>query len=439
VEYTEPSEVGSAAAVRPLVSAVIPTHNRADCLSRALDSVYGQEGRGNLFDLEVIVVDDASSDATPSVARAYPDIHYIRLPERRGVSAATNTALRASRGSYITFLDDDDVWLPHKLRVQVPLLNAHPEIGVVYSQSLVRSEGTEYLYPDMSQVPSGWIFPQMLMDNFCGHHASHLIRRDAFEKAGYFDETLTSNVDYDMSLRLAFHVQFLFMPGAVDVYNLSREGLWLTRAASGMGRADAARVIEKALHLLPDSPQYEDMKRVARAQVRLSAVYPLLFAGNHALARETIVTTLRAHPWIIRHDWGRTTLADVASKLACSTTSPVLTARELSSEIRSAILNPTVEDRWSVRRAIGAIWAGTALGLASRDATYDRDSAHAAAAAVATMPSFLSRVGLLRLIVRGVLGRRVDAFCARLYIRMRNMKGAAERSGWVSDLRPHIR
>jgi Glycosyl transferase family 2 len=439
VEYTELSLVGSAAAVRPLVSVVIPTHNRADCLSRALDSVYGQEGRGNLFDLEVIVVDDASSDATPSVARAYPHIHYIRLPERRGVSAATNAALRASRGSYITFLDDDDVWLPHKLRVQVPLLNAHPEVGVVYSQSLIRSEGTEQLYPDESVALSGWIFLGMLMDNFCGHHASYLVRRDAFEKAGYFDETLRSHVDYDVSLRLAFHVQFMFTPGAVDVYNLSREGLWLTRAASGMGRADAARVIEKALQLLPDSPQNEGIKQAARARVRLNAVYPLLLAGDLALARATIVTTLRAHPWIIRHDWGRTTLADVASKLACSTTSPVLTARELCAEIGSAILNPTVGDRWSVRRAIGAIWAGTALGLASGDATYDRDSAHAAAAAVAIMPSFLGRVGLLRLIVRGVLGRRADAFCARWYIRMRNMMGAAERSGRVSDLRPHIR
>jgi len=416
------------------VSVIIPTHNRADYLPRALDSVYGQEGRGDHFDLEVIVVDDASSDATPSVIRAYPEIRYIRFPERRGVSAATNAALQASRGCYITFLDDDDVWLHHKLRVQVPLLKAHPDIGIVYGQSLVRSEGSEQLYPDARNAPSGWVFLDMLMNNFCGHHASLLARRTAFEKAGHFDETLTSNVDYDVSLRLAFHVPFLFMPGAVDVYNLSPKGLWLTRAASGMGRADVARVIEKALKLLPNSPQYEEVKRVARARVMLNAVYPLLLAGNFALTRATVVTSLRTHPWIIRHDWARGTLGDAASKVALSTTSPVLTVRELCAEIRSAAVIRTLRDRWCVRCAIGTIWAGTAQALASRDPARDRDSAYAAAAAIATMPTLIRSLALLRLIVRGVLGRRAEAICVGWYTRMRNMMRATERSARAPDL-----
>jgi hypothetical protein len=434
--YDESSLVASERVVKPLVSVLIPTHNRSDTLPRALDSAYGQEGRGDHFDLEIIVVDDASSDATPSVIRAYPGIRYIRLPERRGVSAATNVALQVSRGCYITFLDDDDVWLQHKLRVQVPLLTAHPDIGVVYSQSLVRSEGAEErLYPEASKALSGRVFTGMLMDNFCGHHASLLARRTAFEKAGYFDETLTSHVDWDMSLRLAFHVPFLFMPGAVDVYNLSPQGLWLKRAASGMGRADAARVIEKALQLLPNSPQYEEVKRVARARVMLGAVYPLLLAGDLTQVRETVMTTLRAHPWIIRHDWARDILGDAASQLALSTTSPVLTARELCAEIRSATLKRTLRDRWYVRCTFGAIWADTARSLASSDPARDRDSAYAAATAIATMPSFLRRLGLLRLIVRGVLGRRADTICAGWYMRMRNMMGAAARSARAPDLR----
>jgi hypothetical protein len=434
--YAESSLVASERVVKPLVSVIIPTHNRADTLPRALDSAYGQEGRGDHFDLEIIVVDDASSDATPSVIRAYPGIRYIRLPQRRGVSAATNAALRVSRGCYITFLDDDDVWLQHKLRVQVPLLTAHPDIGVVYSQSLVRSEGAEeWLYPKESKARSGWVFTGMLMDNFCGHHASLLARRTAFEKAGYFDETLTSNVDWDMSLRLAFHVPFLFMPGAVDVYNLSPQGLWLTRAASGIGKADAARVIENALQLLPKSPQYEEVKRVARARVMLSEVYPLLLAGDLAQVRATVVTTLRAHPWIIRHDWAREALGHAAGKLALSTASPVLTARQLCAEIRSATPIHRVRDRWYVRCTIGTVWAGTAQSLASSDSAHDRDSAYAAAAAIATMPSFLRRLGLLRLIVRGVLGRRADTICAGWYMRMRNMMGTAERSARAPDLR----
>ena len=433
--HAESSLVASEGDAKPLVSVIIPTRNRADCLPRALDSAYEQDGRGDVFDLEVIVIDDASSDATPSVIRAYPGIRYIRLPEQRGVSAATNVGLRVSRGCYITFLDDDDVWLQHKLRVQVPLLKAHPDIGVLYSQSLVRSEGTEQLYPDARKAPpSGWVFLAMLMDNFCGHHASLLARRTAFEKAGGFDETLMSNVDYDMSLRLAFHVPFLFMPGAVDVYNLSPQGLWLARAASGMGRADVARVIENALQLLPNSPQHDEVKRVARARVMLYAIYPLLLAGDLARVRDTIVTTLRAYPWIIRHDWARDTLSHAASKLSLSTP-PVMTVRELCAVIRSATPNRTVRDRWFVRCTIGKIWAGTAQSLASSDPPRDRDSAYAAAAAIVTLPSFVRRPALLRLLVRGVFGRRADTICAGWYTRMRNMKGAVERFAKALDLR----
>jgi glycosyltransferase involved in cell wall biosynthesis len=418
---------------KPLVSVIIPTRNRSGCLPHALDSVNEQEGRGDVFDLEIVVADDASSDATPAVIRSYPQARYIRLDEPRGVSAATNVAIRASSGCYIAFLDDDDVWLKHKLRVQIPLLNANPDVGVLYSQSLVRCEGTEELYPDARKAPSGRVFLQMLMDNFAGHHASHLIRRTAFEEAGYFDEALMSNVDYDMSLRLAFHVRFLFVPGAVDVYNLSARGLWLTRAASGAGRADAAQVIENALRLLPDSPENEEIRRRARARVMLDAVYPLLFAADLVQARAAVETALRAHPWVLRHDWARHTLGHVAAKLALSTTTPLSTVHKFCTEISSTALNRAIRDRWYVRSAIGTIWAGAALSLASGGPGHDRESACAATVAIAAMPSLMRHPGLLRLIVRGVLGRRAEAVCTEWYMRMR--KGAVRRPAGAPDPR----
>src|SRR5947209_8685894 len=106
----------------PLVSAIIPTHNRAYCLPRAIESVLGQEGLGEQFELETIVVDDGSSDGTRDVVRRHPGVRYIRLPSRRGVPAALNAGVRASTGSLITFLGSDDEWLPHKLRTQLPAL-----------------------------------------------------------------------------------------------------------------------------------------------------------------------------------------------------------------------------------------------------------------------------------------------------------------------------
>ena len=150
---------GRAVTARPLVSAIIPTHNRARCLSRAVDSIYAQEGLGQHFDIEIIVVDDASSDSTTDVVRRFSGVRYIRQPERRGVSPALNAGLRASTGCYISFLGDDDLWLPHKLHVQVPQLESHTDVGVVYGQSLIRRGAVERLEPEVRRAPSGWVFP----------------------------------------------------------------------------------------------------------------------------------------------------------------------------------------------------------------------------------------------------------------------------------------
>ena len=94
---------------RPLVSAILPTRNRAQLLSRAIDSILGQEGRGTQFDLDITVVDDASSDGTPEVMRRYPAVRYVRLETQRGAAAARNVGIKSSTGKYVAFQDDDDV------------------------------------------------------------------------------------------------------------------------------------------------------------------------------------------------------------------------------------------------------------------------------------------------------------------------------------------
>ena len=100
---------------KPLVSVVIPTYNRAALLDEALSSAGAQVGAGTLFDVEIVVVDDASSNETPAAVRRHPTVRYIRHATNRGGSAARNTGIAASSGSLIAFLDDDDLWLPNKL------------------------------------------------------------------------------------------------------------------------------------------------------------------------------------------------------------------------------------------------------------------------------------------------------------------------------------
>src|SRR5574337_470574 len=84
-----------------------------------------------------IVVDDCSPDQTAEVVAEFPAVRYIRLPENRGASGARNAGIRCAQGKYVALLDDDDEFLTHKLMVQVPILEAHPEVGVLYGQSVV--------------------------------------------------------------------------------------------------------------------------------------------------------------------------------------------------------------------------------------------------------------------------------------------------------------
>jgi len=108
----------------PLISVIIPTYNRAALLRRAIDSVYAQEGVGELFDVEVLVIDDGSTDTTPTVASSYEGLRYIRPSTNKGTSGARNVGLDAAVGEYVAFLDDDDSWLPWKLRRQLQV--QHP-------------------------------------------------------------------------------------------------------------------------------------------------------------------------------------------------------------------------------------------------------------------------------------------------------------------------
>ena len=134
----------------PLVSVIIPTRDRMSLLREAVGSVFTQEARDEMFRLEVIVIDDASSDNTSNVLLHFPEIRYLRLDTNGGPAAARNAGIAVSTGQYVAFLDDDDVWLPNRLRVQIPILERHGDIGVVYGQGWVKNlNGILVLWPNL--------------------------------------------------------------------------------------------------------------------------------------------------------------------------------------------------------------------------------------------------------------------------------------------------
>ena len=114
------------------VSVIIPTYDRADCVTRAIDSALAQTHA----DVEVIVVDDGSTDDTAALVRdtyaGEPRVRYTRQ-ENRGVSAARNRGIRLARGAYMALLDSDDAWEPFKLELQLACLDAFPDAGMVWT------------------------------------------------------------------------------------------------------------------------------------------------------------------------------------------------------------------------------------------------------------------------------------------------------------------
>jgi len=172
-----------------LVSVVVPAFNAEATLAEALASIRLQ-GMGSA--LEIIVVDDGSSDRTAAVAAACPDVHLIRQPNA-GPAAARNRGIAAARGEFLAFLDADDHWKPRRLPLLVQLLRDHSEIDLV--QGLIQRQRQRI-------SPAGEITlqPEFPPYNFINLGAG-VYRRKLFERVGWLDESLSNAEDTDWILR----------------------------------------------------------------------------------------------------------------------------------------------------------------------------------------------------------------------------------------------
>lgn len=191
----------------PRVSVLIPTRNRAGLLRATIASVLAQ----TFQDFEIVIIDDASDDDTPSVIAGLADarIRYFRHAENLGEAASRNAGLAHADGEYIAFLDDDDTWLPDKLAAQVEILDRSPRrIGAVYTaydRVDIRTGAT------ISTVPAekrGDIYGELREQNWVGCPSAVMVRRVCFDTVGLFDKHIKFGVDYDMWIRISRHYEF---------------------------------------------------------------------------------------------------------------------------------------------------------------------------------------------------------------------------------------
>ncbi len=196
----------------PTVSVVLPTYERAGVLPRAIDSVLAQ----TLENLELIVVDDASTDETASVVRSYrdPRVTYRSHETNRGGSAARNTGIDAASGEYIAFIDSDDEWLPTKLERQVSRLRSHSDewIAAYCDYRTVRHGRTKRLRRALRSVLTSppatteggeELVPLLLAERFDhGGASTLLVRSEAVDAIDGFDEAFRRNQDIEFLVRL---------------------------------------------------------------------------------------------------------------------------------------------------------------------------------------------------------------------------------------------
>ncbi|AFZ15633.1 glycosyl transferase family 2 (plasmid) [Crinalium epipsammum PCC 9333] len=173
----------------PLVSVVIPAYNCAKFLPETLDSVFAQTYRP----IEVIVVDDGSTDHTVEIVRAYPDVCYF-YQENQGVSVARNVAIAAAQGEFIAFLDGDDIWKPDKLSIQITYMLDNPNVGITGTKALNFLEsGTE--------VPT-WFEPQRdLGEPTVIIPSTLVVCKSVFTQIGDFSPTYRASEDTEWLCR----------------------------------------------------------------------------------------------------------------------------------------------------------------------------------------------------------------------------------------------
>jgi glycosyltransferase involved in cell wall biosynthesis len=184
---------------RPLISVVIPTYNRCTFLKEALTSVQEQ----SYAPIEMIVVDDGSTDGTEKMLGqlSFP-LTILRQPNR-GVSAARNAGIRAAHGELIALLDSDDYWLPEKIEHQVRLFQDRPEAMICQTEEIWIRNGRRVNPRRRHAKHGGMIFERTLPLCLISPSAV-MLRRGLLDEVGLFDERLPACEDYDLWLRITW-------------------------------------------------------------------------------------------------------------------------------------------------------------------------------------------------------------------------------------------
>ncbi|MCK5311333.1 MAG: glycosyltransferase [Desulfobacteraceae bacterium] len=273
----------------PVVSVVIPTYNRKDIISRAIESVYNQIYKN----YEIIIVDDGSTDGTVDYLKEHYNnkIHYV-FQKNRGASSARNKGISKAKGKYIAFLDSDDEWVDTKLETQVAFLKKNPEIALLCGKTY-RSDNIKKVNTPLTEEITGNLFTTLYSHSFVST-PTVIVKKEILDQVGAFDLNYKSAEDFDLWLKITHEYKCAFLPDLVAVVNRGDDNLSTDKITLHIHALD---ILEKHYdkQLIPDRVY---KKAISNSLIALGRNY--LTSEQISKAKECFFRSFKLYPFRLR-------------------------------------------------------------------------------------------------------------------------------------------
>ena len=255
------------------ISVVLPVYNGEITIQETIQSILKQTFKN----LEIIVINDGSTDSTSEIVKSIYDsrLQIFSYPNA-GVSISRNRGINKSLGQFISFIDADDLWTVDKLACQYKALQDNEKAAVAYSWTDYIDVNGKFLKAGRHITATGDVYSKFLLSNFLESGSNPLIRREALNEVGGFDESLPGAEDWDMWLRLSARYEFVCVDRVQIFYRVHPLSLStnLTRQ-----EAESLKVIERAF----SQPQAESLQHLRKYTLALLYKY-LMFKAIEAPA-----------------------------------------------------------------------------------------------------------------------------------------------------------
>lgn len=275
----------------PLVSVIVPVYNGQKFLDASLNSITSQ----TYPNLETIIVDDGSTDNSLEIAENWPGQKTIIKQKNGDVAAARNAGVRASKGEFIAFLDQDDIWESEKIEQQMACFLKSPDLDLVFTD-LIKffPEGKKHHASDKHKIASSLnsenLFKKLVIKNVLMPSAV-MVKKSSFEKAGGFDESFKTCGDYELWLRMASKgMNFYYLPKPLTLYRYHGGN---TSKKTAVMHADRVKVIEKIFSQPDLKPEYKVLETKAKAEVYMIGAHSFFSDRNYGKFLENFYIAAR--------------------------------------------------------------------------------------------------------------------------------------------------